>query len=96
MHVPDGFLVYGALSDGGIFALYSGYKNAEMDAAAKKAIVSDGPERDAALARVHEIFKRDMPYVPLVNYPLVIGTRLQSNAVTLAPSSFFEVAREQA
>lgn len=94
--VPDGFLVYGALSDGGIFALYSGYKNAEMDAAAKKAIVSDGPERDAALARVHEIFKRDMPYVPLVNYPLVIGTRLQSNAVTLAPSSFFEVAREQA
>lgn len=94
--VPDGFLVYGAESDGGIFALYSGYKNAQMDAAAKKAIVSDGPQRDAALAQVHQLFKRDMPYVPLVNYPLVVGTRLSSNAVTLAASSFFEVAREQA
>jgi peptide/nickel transport system substrate-binding protein len=92
--VPDGFLIYGVQSDGGIFALYSGYKNAEMDAAAKQVMVTDGAERDAALEKVHELFKRDVPYVPLVDYPLVIGTRLPSDdIVSLGPTSFFEVAR---
>lgn len=95
VNVPDAImLTYGLQSDGGIEALFSGYDSKEMDAAIQEVRVSDGAARDEALAKVNEIFARDMPYVPLLNYAPVIGSSVDPKVVTMGPSGLYDVARE--
>lgn len=91
--IPDGLLTWGLISDGGVSALFSGYKSAAMDKAAKTAIGSDGAERENALSDVHRIFAQDMPYVPLIDLLQVTASRLAKGTIYLAPSGFLDVAR---
>lgn len=92
--IPDGLLTWGLISDGGVSALFSGYKSPEMDAAAKKVIGSDGAQRQTSMDEVHRIFAQDMPYVPLIDLQQVTASKLAKGTIYLAPSGFLDVARK--
>lgn len=95
VNVPDAImLTYGLQSDGGIDALFSGYKSPEMDAAIQRVRETDGAARLAALKTVNAIFARDLPYVPLLDYATVIGSRLDPRAIALGASGLYQVGRE--
>jgi len=91
-NAPDGMLVLGVVSDGGIRALASGYNSPEMDKLAKTVISSGGSKRQAAVKKVQELFAKDMPYVPLVQSVYVNLTSLPKGTITQYPSGFFYVA----
>jgi ABC-type transport system substrate-binding protein len=96
LDVPDSWLTFAVISNGGIEALFSGYKSADMDAAANKAIASQGAERDAAIAQVNAIFARDLPYFPLLDDAIVVGTRpATSQLAHLTAAGEFEVERQK-
>lgn len=93
--IPDTstFLQYAVISDGGIEALFSGYKSREMDAAAADVATTTGAEREEALAKVNEIFARDLPYVPINAWANVLGWRKDVTPfVTYNSGGFFDVA----
>jgi peptide/nickel transport system substrate-binding protein len=91
--VPDTYLTYAVVSDGGIQALFSGYHSAQMDAAAKQVMRTSGAARAAALTKVNAIFARDLPYVPLYDYAQVLAWHTDVQPyLKYTPSGYFEVA----
>lgn len=91
--IPDTVLQYGLVSDGGINALFSGYKSAAMDQAARTAITSTGASNAAAIKQVNSIFAQDLPYLPLVDAVFIVATRVDPRVFKLASSNFYEVGR---
>jgi ABC-type transport system substrate-binding protein len=92
LDIPDTWMNYAVLSTGGIEALFSGYKSAEMDAAVKKAESSTGAARAAAVAKVNQIFARDLPYVPLNDAATVLGWSTSVKPyVSFGPNGLFDV-----
>lgn len=91
--IPDTMLQLGLLSNGGIDALFSGYKNPAMDAAANAAIASSGAARLTATRTINKLFAQDMPYIPLEDEVLFSVTRIPPTVFGLAPNLYYEAGR---
>ncbi len=91
--IPDGFLVYGLQSDGGIYALFSGYDSKEMDnliVTAKETV--DQPRLDA-MTSINNLYGKDLPSIPLIDWVAVSGQRTDTvQWVKPLPSVFLYVA----
>jgi ABC-type transport system substrate-binding protein len=91
--VPDGFLVYGLQSNGGIYGLFSGYDSKPMDSLIKTAVENVGAKRLAAMTAINNLYGKDLPSIPLINWVNVSGQT--SDTVHWAqptPSAFLYVA----
>lgn len=91
--IPDTMLQLGLMSNGGIDALFSGYKNPAMDAASNAAIASGGAARLTATQTINKLFDQDMPYIPLVDEVLFSVTRVPPSVFGLAPNLYYEAGR---
>jgi peptide/nickel transport system substrate-binding protein len=92
LDIPDTYMNYAVLSNGGINALFSGYHSAAMDAAVNKAKASSGAARAAAIAEVNRLFARDLPYVPLNDAATVLGWNASVKPyMKYGPNGLFDV-----
>ncbi|MCE1173851.1 MAG: ABC transporter substrate-binding protein [Propionibacteriales bacterium] len=89
----DILLAQGVQSDGGTNALFSGYKSAEMDALIAKAISATGEERISLMQQINELFAKDMPLIPLVDWAFVNAKNTKTSQwVTFEPTGWLRVA----
>jgi ABC-type transport system substrate-binding protein len=90
---PDIMLTYGLQSDGGINALYSGYSSKQMDALIHTVYAEGGAARSAAMRKISELYGKDLPFAPLLEYAFVNGEKTNlTKWVTFEPSSYLHVA----
>jgi peptide/nickel transport system substrate-binding protein len=90
---PDIMLTYGLQSDGGINALYSGYSSKQMDALIHTVYAEGGAARSAAMRQISELYGKDLPFAPLLEYAFVNGEKSSlTKWVTFEPSSYLHVA----
>jgi ABC-type transport system substrate-binding protein len=95
LEVPDpiSWLDLAVLSTGGIDSLFSGYKNATVNALVAKATSASGATEAGYIAQINAIFAKDLPYVPLVDYTTSLGlTKQVAPYVTLADDDVFVIA----
>lgn len=89
---PDIMLEYGLQSNGGVDALDSGYDSPAMDSLIRAADATSGSQRDAVLRQIDELYAKDLPFVPLIDYVFANGERTSAKPwVTFEPSSFLYV-----
>jgi peptide/nickel transport system substrate-binding protein len=88
-NVPDGFLEYGLLSNGGIDALFSGYDSARMDGLIKTVLSVSGQKRLDAMNQINSLYAQDVPSIPLLDWDWINGERSSlTHWVTPTPSFF--------
>lgn len=91
--IPDGFLVYGLQSDGGIYGLFAGYDSQEMDDLIVTAKAKVGKERMTAMTAINNLYAKDLPSIPLLDWVAVSGQRTDTvKWVKPLPSVFLYVA----
>jgi ABC-type transport system substrate-binding protein len=89
----DILLAQGIQSDGGTNALFSGYSSPEMDALIAKAISATGEERTALMQQINELFAKDMPLIPLVDWAFVNAQDVKAAEwVSFQPTGWLRVA----
>lgn len=89
----DILLAQGIQSDGGTNALFSGYSSPEMDALIGKAISATGEERTTLMQDINELFAKDMPLIPLVDWAFVNGLDVAASEwVSFQPTGWLRVA----
>jgi ABC-type transport system substrate-binding protein len=91
----DILLAQGIQSDGGTNALFSGYASDEMDELIAQAISATGDERAQLLSEINELFGKDLPNIPIVDWVFVNGQAVDTlDYVTFEPSGWLRVATE--
>jgi peptide/nickel transport system substrate-binding protein len=88
--VPDGLLIYGLLSDGGLFADYSRYSSPKMDGLVNTALESGGDERAGALSQIGDLFLEDVPYINLTEAPMVVASRVPDENLQMYSTSLLQ------
>lgn len=91
----DILLAQGIQSDGGTNALFSGYASDQMDQLIAKAISASGDERAKYLTEINELFGKDLPIIPIVDWVFVNGQAVDTmDYVTFEPSGWLRVATQ--
>lgn len=91
-NIPDGQLTFGLQSNGGIDALFSGYKSPKMDSAIATALSTSGAQQQTAFGTINSLFSADMPYIPVVNWFTLAASNVGTNYATIGRSGFVEIA----
>jgi peptide/nickel transport system substrate-binding protein len=94
---PNGVPALTLLSTGGWRAAFTGYDSPAMDAAVRAAQVAPTiADRLAAYDRVNTTFGKDVPWVPLTDFPTLAAAKSQvKGLVQYSPTGFLEVATKQ-
>jgi peptide/nickel transport system substrate-binding protein len=91
-NVPDGFLVYGLQSNGGIYALFSGYDSPKMDSLIQTALTTGGQTRLNAMDQINNLYAQDVPSIPLIDWTTVSAQRTDTTKWAVpTPSAFLYV-----
>lgn len=86
--VPDSILYW---SIGSYLAGWSGYSNPEVKQLIQTTKTTQGPALAAAVGKANAIFERDLPFTPLVGYPVVAASRVPARLFGTAPTLFYYV-----
>jgi len=93
-NIPDGLLIYGLLSNGGLQALFSRLRSTTVDEAVERTLAASTAEsRAQAMAKVEQLFVSEAPYATLCTITVISASRLSDDVLWLDNSSLLEVGR---
>lgn len=78
-------------SIGSFLADYSGYANPQVTQLIQAAKTATGSALTATVADANAIFERDLPFTPLVGYPVVAASRVPATLFGIDPTLFYHV-----
>ncbi|BDY28800.1 ABC transporter substrate-binding protein [Mycolicibacterium mageritense] len=85
-------LPIGLTREGGINSLYSSYASPEMNTlVGQLSAAADPAARAEVLAKVNELFARDLPFVPLVDQANIWASSLSPRIVAFTPAGVYQV-----
>ncbi len=90
-HLTQNELLY----DGGQQAAYTGLRVPPIEAAVRQMSISSGPKSLAAAKRINGLFVQYTPFASLTDAALVWATRVPTNQIRVANTTFLDVARQR-
>jgi peptide/nickel transport system substrate-binding protein len=86
--IPDDTLYW---SIGAFLADFSGYSNPEVKQLIQTAKTTKGSALAEAVGKANAIFERDLPFTPLVGFPVVAASRVPAKLFGADPTLFYHV-----
>jgi ABC-type transport system substrate-binding protein len=78
-------------SVGSFLADFSGYSNPEVKQLIQTAKTTKGAALATAVGNANAIFERDLPFTPLVGYPVIAASRVPATLFGTDPTLFYHV-----
>jgi peptide/nickel transport system substrate-binding protein len=91
-NVPDGYLGFSLVYDGGQEAAYTGLSIPAIETQAHEIVVSSGATRAKDLLKLNQLFVEYSPFATLTDEALIWATRLPPSEIHVSSSAFIDVA----
>jgi len=78
-------------SIGSYLAVFSGYSNPEVKQLIQTTRTAQGSALAVAVGKANAIFERDLPFTPLVGFPVVAASRVPAKLFRTDPNLFYHV-----
>ena len=91
-NVPDGYMGFSLIYDGGQEAAYTGLSIKPIEALAHAIEVSSGATRAKDLTQLNNLFVQYAPFVGLTDEALIWATRLPTTEIHVSSGAFIDVA----
>jgi peptide/nickel transport system substrate-binding protein len=90
-NVPDGYMGFSLIYDGGQQAAYTGLSIKPIESLAHQIEVTSGSERDKGLLQMNKLFDQYSPFDTLTDEALIWATRLPTSEIHVSSSAFLDV-----
>jgi peptide/nickel transport system substrate-binding protein len=91
-NVPDGYMGFSLIYDGGQQAAYTGLDIQPIQALAHQIEVTSGAARARGLLQLNKLFVKYSPFTTLTDEALIWATRLPTREIHVSSSAFLDVA----